>query len=143
MHTPGFNIRTVEGKSIRFRYYAAEAPVTSSAFEMLLPFTRTFLHARVSGQEIWIDNAPELDIIQENSSVFIEPGEAVFGPLKPKRTKTSNCMGIYYGEGKGLDCCNIFAKVFDEDMPLLRALGENIWKYGVQGLTFDKLYFLK
>jgi len=97
------------------------------------------MHARVSGQEIWIDNAPELDIIQENASVFTAPGEVVYGPLKPARTKTSNCMGIYYGEGRCLDCCNIFARVFDEDMPFLKELGENIWKQGMQELIFEKL----
>ena len=135
----GFLLKTPNGGKIRFRYYKTEAPVTCAAFETLLPFTRTFVHARVSGQEIWIDNAPELDIIQENASVFTEPGEVVYGPLKPKRTKTSNCMGIYYGEGKGLDCCNIFAMVFDEDMPLLKTLGNQVWKNGMQELTFEKL----
>ena len=134
----GFQLKTAENKTIRFRYYE-DALITSKAFDALLPFTRTFMHARVSGQEIWIDNAPELDIIQENASVFTEPGEVVYGPLKPARTKTSNCMGIYYGEGKGLDCCNIFAKVFDEDMSLLKELGEQVWKQGMQELTFEKL----
>jgi hypothetical protein len=52
--------------------------------------------------------------------------EKVYGPLKPLSAKTSNCMGIYYGEGKGLDCCNIFAKVFEENMPLLKQQGVNI-----------------
>ncbi|HAM99092.1 MAG TPA: hypothetical protein DCQ26_10835 [Marinilabiliales bacterium] len=135
----GFIIKTQDNKIIRFKFYLEEAPVTSNAFAKLLPFTRMFFHARVSGQEIWIDNTPQLDIIQENASVFTEPGEVVFGPLKPKRTKTSNCMGIYYGEGKGLDCCNIFAKVFEEDMNLLKMLGDNIWKFGAQELTFEKL----
>jgi hypothetical protein len=134
----GFIIRTSNNTIIRFRYYE-DAPVTSQAFAALLPFARTFMHARVSGQEIWIDNASELNIIQENASVFTEPGEVVYGPLKPARTKTSNCMGIYYGEGKGLDCCNIFAKVFDEDMFLLKELGEAVWKKGMQELTFEKL----
>jgi len=135
----GFILKTSNNKIIRFNYYLDAAPVTSDAFAALLPFTRTFIHARVSGQEIWTDNAPSLDIIQENASVFTEPGEVVFGPLKPLRTKTSNCMGIYYGEGKGLDCCNIFAKVFDEDRELLKALGEAIWKHGEQEVTFEKL----
>lgn len=133
---PGFILKTPGNKIIRFNYYP-DAPVTSKAFASLLPFSRTFMHARVSGQEIWIDNARELDIIQENASVFTEPGEVVYGPLKPARTKTSNCMGIYYGEGKGLDCCNIFAKVFDEDLPLLKMLGEEIWKHGLKELTFE------
>ena len=134
----GFVIQTNDNKIIRFNYYYDAAPVTTRAFDALLPFTRTFMHARVSGQEIWIDDAPPLDIIQENASVFAEPGEVVFGPLKPARTKTSNCIGIYYGEGRGLDCCNIFARVFDEDMDLLKTLGNTIWKNGTQELTFKK-----
>ena len=135
----GFIIKSTDAIIIRFKYYSEDAPVTAAAFESLLPFSRVFLHARVSGQEIWIDNAPELDIIQENASVFTVPGEVVYGPLNPKRAKTSNCMGIYYGEGKGLDACNIFAKVFDEDMPLLKTLGESIWQQGTRELAFEKL----
>jgi hypothetical protein len=135
----GFTIKTHNNIIIRFKYYFDDAPVTSNAFAKLLPFTRNFYHARVSGQEIWIDGAPSLDIIQENASVFTEPGEVVYGPLNPKRAKTSNCMGIYYGEGKGLDCCNIFAKVFDEDIDLFKKLGDDIWKHGTQEITFDKL----
>ena len=133
-----FCIKTADDKLICFKFYHDAAPVTVNAFIALLPFRRTFMHARVSGQEIWIDNAPELDIIQENASVFTEPGEVVYGPLRPVRAKTSNCMGIYYGEGRGLDCCNIFAKVFEEDMPLLKSLGNDIWKKGTQELIFGK-----
>jgi hypothetical protein len=135
----GFIVKTKDNQIIRFRYYNEIAPVTISAFDKQLPFTRTFIHARVSGQEFWIDNAPELDIIQENASVFTEPGEVVIGTVKPTRTKTSKCMGIYYGDGKGLDCCNIFGKVFDEDLLLLKELGNIIWRQGEQELTFEKL----
>jgi hypothetical protein len=134
----GFIIN-VPGISIRFRYYTAEAPVTAAAFAKLLPFTRIFLHARISGQEIWTDLAPPLNIIQENSSVFTVAGEAVYGPSMPLRSKTRDAMGIYYGEGKGLDGSNIFAKVWDEDMTLLRSLGDKIWREGLHELTFDKL----
>lgn len=135
----GFKILTADNQTIRFRYYLDAARVTAKAFSALLPFTKTFFHARVSGQEIWTDDAPPLDIIQENASVFTEPGEAVFGPSTPARTKTAGCLGIYYGEGKGLDAANIFAKVLEEDLPKLRELGENIWKNGMQQLTFQEL----
>ena len=86
-----------------------------------------------------MDNAPALDIIQENASVFAEPGEIVLGPSKPARVKTVNCLGIYYGEGKGLDACNIFGKVVDEDLHLLQQLGDAIWRKGAQELYFDIL----
>lgn len=133
----GFKIKTADDQEIRFEFYLDSAPVTSKAFAGILPFTRTFYHARVSGQEIWIDNVPELDIIQENTSIFTEPGEVVFGPSKPLRAKTANCFGIYYGEGRGLDACNIFARVIEADRQKLIDLGNRIWKNGSQELTVD------
>jgi hypothetical protein len=139
IHMTGFIIKTSGNKVIRFKFYLEAAPATCDAFAKLLPFTRPFLHARVSGQEIWTDSAPPLDVIQENASVFTEPGEVVLGPSKPARAKTANCMGIYYGEGRGLDCCNIFAKVWDEDMDLLKTLGDSIWKQGAEDIRFEPL----
>ena len=62
-------------------------------------------------------------------------GEVVFGPAKPIRTKTANCFGVYYGERKGLDAANIFAKVIDTDLQKLKDLGDNLWKNGSQKLT--------
>jgi hypothetical protein len=126
----GFTLNTKDGRQIRFAYDTEHAPHSSRAFQGILPFTRIFYHARVSGQEIWIDNMPPLDTIQENASVFTLPGEAVLGPVKPARTRTANCFGIYYGEGKGLDAANIFAKVLDEDLPALQQLGDEIWRSG-------------
>lgn len=133
----GFKIITPEKEEIRFEFYKDLAPVTSTSFAKILPFTRTFYHARVSGQEIWIDNIPELDIIQENASIFTEPGEVVLGPKKPIRAKTANCFGIYYGEGKGLDACNIFAKVIESDKQKLINLGDSIWENGSRDLTIS------
>jgi len=135
----GFKVITKDKQEIRFNFYLDTAPITSKAFIEILPFTRMFYHARVSGQEIWIDNVPPLDIIQENASVFTEPGEVVFGPKKPIRSKTTNCFGIYYGNGKGLDACNIFAKVFDSDKQKLIDLGGSIWLNGAQELTITFL----
>lgn len=137
MKIKGFKITTQDNQEIRFELYIDAAPVTSEAFLGILPFTSTFYHARVSGQEIWIDDGPKLDIIQENASVFVEPGEVVFGPAKPLRSKTANCFGIYYGEGKGLDACNIFASVIEIDKQKLSELGKRIWKNGAQELTLS------
>ena len=133
----GFKIITSDSLEIEFKFYLDTAPVTSAAFVEILPFTRVFQHARVSGQEIWIDNGPQLDIIQENASVFTHPGEVVFGPSKPIRSKTANCFGIYYGEGKGLDACNIFARVIEKDLYKLENLGNTIWRNGSQELTIS------
>jgi hypothetical protein len=134
----GFLLRTKDSQTIRFKY-DPNAPITVAAFHKTLPFTRTFMHARVSGQEIWTSDAPKLEIIQENASVFTEPGEVVIGPANALRTKTAGAMGIYYGEGKGLDACNIFAKVVEENVHLLKQLGEDIWRNGEQVLRFEAI----
>lgn len=134
-----FSISLGNDMTVRFMCYEEEAPVTTTAFLALLPFKRFFYHARVSGQEIWFDDLPPLDIIQENASVFTNPGEVVLGPANPVRVKTANCFGIYYGEGKGLDAANIFAKVFPEDMRLLQKLGNEIWRHGAMEILLDIL----
>jgi hypothetical protein len=135
----GFKIVTKKRTEIRFAFYTEDAPLTCKAFWEILPFTRIFYHARVSGQEIWIDNVPTLDIIQENASVFALPGEVVVGPSRPARVKTANCFGVYYGEGKGLDAANIFARVVDKDMKKLKELGNLVWKNGPQELTIEAI----
>lgn len=135
----GFTIKTGDSKPIRFKFYHDAAPNTVIAFSKTLPFSQTFFQAKFSGEEIWTSNAPELQIIQENSSVFTETGEIVIGPKTPVRVRTAGCMGIYYGEGKGFDACNIFGKVLDEDLNLLKELGKQIWMTGGMALTFDLL----
>ncbi|MDP4263593.1 MAG: DUF3830 family protein [Bacteroidota bacterium] len=135
----GFSIQTQDGPLIRFRFYHDSASCTSEAFWNSLPFSRVLFHARVSGQEIWTDDAPKLDIPQENSSVFADPGEIAIGPVKPQRNKVAGMMGIFYGEGKLVDGSNIFAKIFDEDLPLLKELGDKIWRQGAGELKFEKI----
>lgn len=135
----GFTIITSSGKNIRFNVYLKEAPVTSKEFLKILPLTLKFYHARISGEEIWLKEGPEVNIPQENCSVFAEPGEIVLGPLYPTRNKISKCMGIFYGEGKLLDGGNIFGKVYPEDLLLLKALGEKIWLEGARILTFTRM----
>lgn len=136
---PGFKITKPDNQEIKFEFYLHAAPITAKAFLGILPFIRTFYHARVSGQEIWIDDVPGLDIIQENASVFTEPGEVVFGPTKPIRSRTANCFGIYYGEGKSLDACNIFTRVIEEDKEKLAKPGTSIWKNSSQELTISAI----
>ncbi len=135
----GFIIQTPQNGAIRFNFYPEAAPATVAAFLRALPFSRLFFHARVSGREIWIDDAPLLDIPQENASVFAAPGEIVIGPKFPDRNRIKGCMGIFYGEGQLLDCGNIFGKVFEADMPRLQVLGDAIWRGGAQTLTFEMM----
>ena len=137
MNLVGFSIRT-DLFNIRFEYYMDVAPKTCEAFATCLPLAIIFYHARVSGQEIWTENSPKLDVPQENSSVFAKPGEMAIGPIHPSRNKVAGLMGIFYGDGKLVDGSNIFAKAIDEDLPSLKALGETIWKQGAMEIKFEQ-----
>ena len=135
----GFIIITANNYAIRFEYYMQDAPLTCLAFSNLLPFTKTFIHSKYSGNEFWNNHAEPIDIIQENASIYVKPGEVVYGPMNPQRVITANAMGVYYGDGKGQDSCNIFARVYKDDMHLLEILGNSIWKNGNQNLIFKSL----
>lgn len=54
-----FKIVAEDGQVIRFEYYPEDAPITLGAFDSLLPFERTFVHARISGEEIWTNVSSE------------------------------------------------------------------------------------
>ncbi|MCB0820606.1 MAG: DUF3830 family protein [Bacteroidetes bacterium] len=135
-NSKAFVLRVAGFPDVHFDFYLNDAPATCAAFRNLLPFARTLVHARVSGEEIWFDDLPEIEVIQENASVFTLPGEVVLGPSNAHRTKTAGCFGIYYGAGKGLDACNIFAMVRESDRDQLCKIGERIWKQGAAEAQF-------
>jgi hypothetical protein len=122
---------------IRFALYIDLAPATVKSFISILPFSRTYYHARLSGFEIWTEDGPKLDLPQENASIYAEPGEIVLGPIHPARNKIADCIGIFYGKGRLLDCGNIFGKVVDEDFHLLKSLGDSIWREGGKMLKIE------
>ena len=133
----GFQIRTSENLVVRFWYFPDKAPLTCKGFNAILPFERILFHARVSGLEIWTEDGPKLDLPQENASIFAEKGEIVLGPLMPERNKIKGCLGIFYGEGRLLDCGNIFGKVHEEDLEALQYLGDTIWRKGGSLVKFE------
>jgi hypothetical protein len=134
----GFQLKTANGTTIRFDYYTEVAPVTCKAFHNALPFETDFYHAKVSGEEIWTPNGLELHIAHENSTVFIEEGEIVLGPMH-HRNKIPKTIGILYGEGKLLDCGNIFGKVKPEDLEILKKTGNDFWLNGKQNIRFEAI----
>ena len=137
MATNSIIIKFPGDRQIRFSLYLDAAPVTCEAFCKALPFQLKLLHAKVSGQELWSPNGPSLDIIQENATVFLDAGEIAIGPLKPARNKLPRSIGIFYGDGKLVDCANVFAKVYEEDMVALKNIGEQVWLESAPVVTFE------
>lgn len=128
-----------KGEVIIINLYAELAPNTVQALGAVLPFEREIFHARLSGQEIWCDDMPQLDVPQENASVHAQPGEFVVGPKNPIRNQITGCLGLFYGKGTLIDCGNIIGKVEKDDLSILKSWGQDIWQNGSQILSFSRL----
>ena len=82
----GFKLVTKDGVEIHFKFYLDEAPVTCKAFHEDPSFHQGVLSCPCLGHgDSESTTYRALDIIQENASVFAEPGEVVVGPSRPTR----------------------------------------------------------
>lgn len=122
---------TSRNEEIKFHFYDSQAPETCMAIKKILPLEIKLFHAKTSGEELWTPEGPELQILQENATVHIEPGEIGIAPVH-LRNKISKCLVITYGQAKLFDCANIFGQVIKEDEKILRDLGNKIWLEGAQ-----------
>ena len=133
----GFLIKTSYNDILRFKFYLDKAPLTCAAFLKALPFSRSLIHPGFLRKEIWTGKGPDVNILPENVFVLMEPGEIAIGAITPHDTRTSKQLGICYGQAKPIESCNIFGKVFEDDLQLLKVLGQTIWRYGELNLSFE------
>ena len=135
----GFQVSASGGEPIPFEYNLRFAVETCEAFDELLPFNCGFKHVETSRPELWTENAPVLDILQQYSTAYAEAGEVLLGPVGPLRNRISGSLRIFYGKGQSLDAGNVFARVFKGELDKLAALGNRIRKEGSVELSFEQL----
>jgi len=133
----GFLIKTSYNDTLRFQLYLDGAPLTCEAFLNSLPFSGGFIHPGLLRKEIWTSWGPQVNILPENAFALMEPGEIAIGFLTPHDRTNSKRIRICYEEAKPINRCNVFGKVFEEDLHLLKVLGQTIWRYGQLNLSFE------
>lgn len=111
---------------IKFKINKKEAPKTYKAFVKRLPLKRKFVHAKISGEEIWT-YGPKIKVIQENASVRLRPGELGYAPFV-KRSDISNAIAIVYGRAVLWDSVNVFARASGSNLKNLKKLAKLIDK---------------
>jgi|GEM_PF-2526922 len=70
---------------------------------------------------------------------FLQNQEKLYSDQQNQVEQRQLIVSVFNGDGKGLDACNIFAKVVDSDKQKLMDLGNSIWKNGSQELTLSLL----
>ncbi len=111
---------------IKFTLYRKEAPDTCKNFLKNLPLKRKFVHAKISGEEIWTFG-PKIKVKQENASARLKPGEIGYAsPLN--RSDISKAIAIVYGRAILWDCVNVFARADGSNLRNLKRLAKIIEK---------------
>jgi hypothetical protein len=85
-----------------------------------------FIHAKISGQEIYAPKGPRLKITQENASVRLKPGEIGYAPSMPRKSGIENNIALVYGKAVLWDSVNVFGKIFPRDRDNLKKLAKKI-----------------
>ncbi len=136
----GFTVQSEKGESFHADVFEKEAPSTSKAFLAILPARIRLFHARFAGEEIFTEEGPLLDIPLENATNKLRVGEiGVFArsPRSPKGFKGG--IAIVYGRDAHLiGCPNVFARIEERDLAVLKKVGLRIWKGGAEEFLFSR-----
>jgi hypothetical protein len=121
------------------RFESAKAPVTSAKFQALLPFKQQLLHARWSGEAVWVPLGDlALDLPPENATSYPLVGEVLLYPGGISETE----ILIPYGAARfaskaGQLAGNHFLTILG-GVEHLRELGRLALWQGAQTILIDK-----
>lgn len=124
---------TTELGSLRARLDHARAPRTVAAFLALLPLKGQLLHARWSGEGIWIPLPDEIfELPAENITSEPLPGQVLLYPGPPGEAEIFIAYGRcrFQQETQALDA-HLFMEVTD-GLPILKRLGDQTLWQGAQ-----------
>ena len=129
---------TVGSTTFAARWERSRSPQTCAAFQCLLPYSQSIIHARWSGEACWIPLGTfDLDVPPENPTSTPAPGEILFYPGGISETEILFPYGAtrfssVAGELKG----NHFLTIV-ENQESLADLGRQILLKGSMPIRFE------
>lgn len=129
---------TVGSTMFKARWEESRSPRTCAAFQRLLPYTQSIIHARWSGEACWIPMGSfDLGVPPENPTSTPAPGELLFYPGGISETEIlfpygASRFASVAGELKG----NHFLTIV-ENQESLADLGRQILLRGSKPIRFE------
>ena len=116
------------------------APKTASAFRAMLPFTDHLIHARWSGEAMWIPMGDRrLDVGTENATSHPAPGQLLFYPGGKSEMEILFPYGsVLFASKVGQLAGNHFATIVEGEEHLAE-LGRRTLYTGAQDVAFEEV----
>ena len=116
------------------------APETVKAVVSMLPMTATVYHSRWSGREINFPVESRTAVPRERQTCTVNTGDVIYWKEWEMGDAAQEAVAIYYGaevtrDHRGYLPVNVFARVPQEDWPVIEEAGLRIWKEGTESVT--------
>jgi hypothetical protein len=116
------------------------APETVRRVMAMLPIEATVYHSRWSGREINFPVKSPAPVPRERQTCTVNTGDVVYWKEWEMGDAAQEALAIYYGaevtrDHRGYLPVNVFARVPQEDWPVIEEVGLRIWKEGTESVT--------
>lgn len=115
------------------------SPLTCAAFEQALPFASEIVHARWSGEGVWIPlGDTDFAVGYEDATSYPAPGQILLYPRGKSETEILIAYGsVHFASKAGTLAGNHFATI-TSDLDKLRLIGvATLWE-GAKPIRFEK-----
>jgi len=125
------------GQEFRAEFLPQAAPETIRSMTESLPLEKTVFHTRWCGREINVPLVSSRLPIRENQTSTAGFGDVIYWREWDIEQDPQEALGIYYGpelirHHSGFLQVNLFARVPQEQWPIIEEVGLRVWQKGVE-----------
>ena len=130
-------IITIGGNEFRARFELEKSPDTCKAFKSALPFVSKIIHARWSGEAVWIPLGDlQFGLGYEDATSYPAPGQIILFPGGISETEILIAYGPTCFASKAGQLAGNHFLTIEDDLDMLAELGRGTLWSGAKGIEF-------